>query len=192
MVKVSTKHSIHSINNTFIYSNHNLFETAFNRVKAQEKGCTVFIPHVCNNTDSFGSGFAAQIAEYFPSVKTDYHLLGKNFQKANLGYAQILTVYEEPKYKHKIHVVNMIAQNGIKSPSNPRPLNYCALVKSMAKLSMYINMNTGLLQNTENIEIHAPKFGSGLAGGNWVFISDLIDDIWGKYFVTVYNYPPKK
>jgi hypothetical protein len=189
MVKVFTKNVNY---NTFMYSNNSLFETVFNRVKAQDKGCTVFIPHVCNNIDSFGAGFAAQIAEYFPSVKTDYHLLGKNFLKANLGYAQILTVYEEPKYKHKIHVVNMIAQNGIKSSSNPRPLNYCALVKSMAKLSMFINMNTGFIKQTENVEIHSPKFGSGLAGGNWPFISDLIDDIWGKYFVTVYNYPPKK
>jgi O-acetyl-ADP-ribose deacetylase (regulator of RNase III) len=174
-----------------MYSNNNLFETIFNRVKAQDKGCTVFVPHVCNNIDSFGAGFAAQIANYFPSVKADYHLLGKNFLKANLGYAQILTVYEEPKYKHKIHVVNMIAQNGTKSLSNPRPLNYCALMKSMAKVNMYISMNTGFTKHTENIEIHAPKFGSGLAGGNWSFISDIIDDMWGKYSVTVYNYNPK-
>jgi hypothetical protein len=86
----------------------------------------------------------------------------------------------------------MIAQNGIKNPRNPRPLNYLALTKAMNNLSQYIHMNTGFINKTENIEIHAPKFGSGLAGGNWNFISDLIEDIWGKFFVTIYNYPSKK
>ena len=186
MVKTFNKNQ-----NTFIYTNSNLFESVFSRVKAAEKGATVFIPHICNNIDLFGGGFAAQIAEYFPSVKADYHLLGKNFLRSNLGYAQVLTVYEEPKYKHKINIVNMIAQNGIRSLSNPRPLNYYALTKSMGKVAMYINMNTGFLDKNESIEIHAPKFGSGLAGGNWSFISDLINDIWGKYFVTIYNYNSK-
>ena len=86
----------------------------------------------------------------------------------------------------------MISQNGIRSNDNVRPLNYLALAKSMNSLSQYIHTNTGFLTKSEKIEIHCPKFGAGLAGGNWNFISDLIQDIWGKFFVTVYNYPPKK
>jgi hypothetical protein len=58
----------------------------------------------------------------------------------------------------------------------------------MIQLSQHIHSHTGFLKNNENIEIHAPKFGSGLAGGNWNFISDLIEDIWGKYNVFIYNY----
>jgi len=58
----------------------------------------------------------------------------------------------------------------------------------MATVSNYINMNTGFIHKTENVEIHCPKFGSGLSGGDWNFISDLIDDIWGKYTVFIYNY----
>jgi hypothetical protein len=60
----------------------------------------------------------------------------------------------------------------------------------MVSLAYYIDHNTGFLNKTEKVEIHCPKFGSGLAGGNWAFIEDLIEDIWGKYSVTVYN-PPK-
>jgi hypothetical protein len=82
----------------------------------------------------------------------------------------------------------MIAQNAIKSPNNPRPINYAALVRSMIQLSQHIINNTGFANKTENIEIHAPKFGSGLAGGNWSFISDLIEDIWGKYNVFIHDY----
>ena len=171
-----------------VYSNDNIFEIIKDRVSAGNNGATVFVPHVCNNIDLFGAGFAAQVADKFPSVKADYHMLGKNFLRNNLGYSQILKVFEDPKFRHKLFFVNMIAQNGTISNNNPRPLNYPALVKSMINLQQYIFMNTGFIHKTEKIEIHAPKFGSGLAGGNWNFIQDLIDDVWGKFFVTVYNH----
>ena len=178
----------HISNKNMAVSNQNIFDIIHQRTRADHTGATVFVPHVCNNIDIFGAGFAAQIADRFPSVKADYHMLGKTFLKNNMGYCQIIKVYEEPKYKHKLYIVNMIAQNGTRSQSNPRPLNYYGLVKSMTALSMFINQNTGFVQKTEKVEIHCPKFGSGLAGGNWYFIQDLIDDIWGKYFVTVYQY----
>jgi hypothetical protein len=172
----------------YMLSNQNLFESIRDRVTSGNDGCTVFVPHVCNNIDLFGSGFAAQLAEKYPSVKQDYHLLGKHFLRNNLGYSQILKVHEDNKFRHKLFFVNMISQNGIKGPNNIRPLNYLALVKSMNTLSQYITSKTGFSNKSEKIEIHCPKFGSGLAGGDWNFISDLIDDIWGKYTVFVYNY----
>lgn len=171
-----------------IYSNHDIFTIARERVTAGNNGCTVFIPHVCNNIDLFGAGFAAQVGEKYPTVKADYHLLGKTFLKNNLGYAQVLKVYEDNKHKHKLFFVNMIAQNGTISKNNPRPLNYFALVKAMSGMSQFITNNTGFANGTEKIEIHCPKFGSGLAGGNWNFISDIIEDVWSKYFIIAYNY----
>jgi hypothetical protein len=173
--------------NSFVISNKNIFDVISQRVKGKENGASVFVPHVCNNIDLFGAGFASQVAEYYPVVKTDYHLLGKSFLKNNLGYTQFIKVSEEPQYRHKLFFCNMISQNGIKGFNNPRPLNYLALAQSMNKISQYIFTNTGFIKQNEKIEIHCPKFGSGLAGGNWDFISELIHDIWGKFFVTVYN-----
>lgn len=176
-------HSDHS----YILSNKNIFDIAESRIKAEHNGATVFIPHVCNNIDLFGAGFAAAVSEQYPEVKANYHMLGKNFLKNNLGHSQVIKIKEDAKYKHSLYIVNMIAQNGVKSKNNHRPLNYAALTKSMVQLSQYIHMNTGFTKQTEKIEIHAPKFGSGLAGGNWNFISDLIDDIWNKYTVYIYH-----
>lgn len=164
-----------------------IFANIANRIRAENKGATVIVPHVCNNIDLFGAGFAAQVANNYPEVKANYHMLGKSFLKNNLGHAQIIKVYEEPKYRHKLYFVNMIAQNGIKGPNNIRPLNYAALTKSMVQVSSFIRTNTGFLNKSEQIEIHAPKFGSGLAGGNWHFISDLIEDIWGQYNIFIYT-----
>ena len=39
----------------------------------------------------------------------------------------------------------------------------------------------------DKIEIHCPKFGSGLAGGDWKFIEYLINDIWSRHIVVVYT-----
>jgi len=36
-------------------------------------------------------------------------------------------------------------------------------------------------------QIHAPLFGSGLAGGNWDFIEELINEIWDGYDITVWQ-----
>lgn len=171
----------------YILSNKNIFDGIIQRVSAKENGASVFVPHVCNNIDLFGAGFAAQVAERFPSVKQDYHLLGKTFLQNNFGYCQIIKVFEEPNYRHQLFFVNMIAQNGVRNYANPRPLNYFALGQSMYKLSQYIHKHTGFAQHNDKIEIHCPKFGSGLAGGDWNFVSELIKDIWGKFFVTVYN-----
>ena len=172
----------------FMTVNTNIFESINTIVRSEQHGCSIVLPHVCNNIDLYGAGFAAQVANNFPKAKIDYHLLGKNFLRNNFGYAQIIKVYQEPKYGHCLYVANMIAQNGVIGPKNPRPLNYFALVKAMNTVSSFIVNNTGFISGTEKVQIHCPKFGSGLAGGNWYFISDLIDDIWSKFSVVVYNY----
>lgn len=188
MSKTISNKSGLSYKNEIQYTNKNLFQITRDRVTAGNNGCTVFIPHVCNNIDAFGAGFAAQVAEKYPIVKADYHMLGKTFLRNNMGHAQFIKVFEDPKHRHKLFFVNMIAQNGLINKSNPRPLNYVGLVKSMLSLSNYIQNQTGFSSGQEKVEIHCPKFGSGLAGGNWNFISDLIEDIWSKFFVIVYDY----
>ena len=174
----------------YVGSNNNIFEIIESRISSGNNGATIFVPHVCNNIDLFGAGFAAEVADRYPSVKTNYHLLGKSFLAKNMGYTQILKIKEDSKFHHKLFIANMIAQNGVRSQNNNRPLNYYGLVKSMVSLAYYIDNNTGFLNKTERVEIHCPKFGSGLAGGNWSFIEELMEDIWGKYPITVYN-PPK-
>jgi hypothetical protein len=152
----------------FIHHNHN--------------GCSIIVPHVCNNIDLFGAGFAGAVAKHYPIVKSNYHLLGK---KQVLGYTQFVTVETNKEYGHKLIFANMIAQNGVISHNNPRPLNYGALVRSMMLVNQFIQQN---FDATNPVQIHAPKFGCGLAGGDWGFISDLIKDIWNNIPLFVYSY----
>lgn len=168
----------------YYFSHNDIFATVTNLVKDSSTTDTVLIiPHVCNNIGIFGGGFAKDVSEYFPIVKENFLALGK--KESKLGKVQYVDVYNNNKTKNRIVVANMIAQNGIISNKNIRPLNYGALVYCMNDINYYIN--TLIRSNTENIQIHAPKFGSGLAGGNWLFIQDLIGDIWTDNNVCIYN-----
>jgi hypothetical protein len=145
---------------------------------------TIIVPHVCNNVDVFGGGFTSGIVQHYPIVRDNYHMLGPSFLQKNLGYTQFILAREHKKNNNQIIFANMIAQNGTISPRNKRPLNYLALCRSMLSVSKYIKET---IKSDQSVQIHAPKFGSGLAGGNWSFISDLISDMWGDFQVFIYD-----
>jgi hypothetical protein len=166
----------------FININGDVISSAKNIIKSGNYGCSVIIPHVCNNIDTFGGGFTGDIHKSYPMVKDNYHMLGK---KNVLGYTQYVVADKDDKFKHQLIFANMIAQNGTISAKNPRPLNYLSLVKCMIDIKQYIKQN---FNEDHNVQIHCPKFGSGLAGGNWFFIQELIQDIWGEFSVFVYSY----
>lgn len=161
-----------------------LFDHITQIVKAGNNGSSVIVPHVCNNVNAFGAGFAGALSNRYPIVKENYHLLGSSFLKNNLGYVQFIDVYKDKQYGHKLVFANMIAQNGTISKNNTRPLNYLALTKSMVSVAKYINQN---FDKDNRVQIHAPKFGSGLAGGNWSFIEQLISDIWTNIPIFIYS-----
>lgn len=166
----------------FNYSTQDILKASIDRVKAKERGATILIPHVCNNVNAFGAGFAKAVAEEFPIVKESFHLLAKPI----LGKNQVVPVLKDKQYEHELIFINMIAQNGTVNIKNPRPLNYGALVFCMSEVKSLVKQLKNK-SDTSKIEIHTPKFGSGLAGGNWDFISDLIDDIWSDLAVYVYK-----
>ena len=163
--------------------NKNIFDVIQDRISCGHTGSTVIVPHVCNNINAFGAGFAGQIASRFPIVKDNFHLLGK---KAKLGSTQFVVAKQNKEYQHSIIFANMISQNGLISSLNPRPLNYAALIYSMNEINGYIK-NLKSTTETMNVEIHCPKFGSGLAGGEWNFIENLITDIWKNLLIFIYK-----
>jgi len=176
-----TKKKTYSSN--IIYSKNDLVESSISRINLTNSPTTVLIPHVCNNINLFGAGFAKYIGDKFPIVKENFHLLGN---KSFLGHTQYNGVLNNNLTKTKIIVCNMIAQNGTIGPKNNRPLNYGALVFCMSDIrNKIISLSKNDIEDIK-YEIHAPKFGSGLAGGNWNFIENLIQDIWADIPVYIY------
>lgn len=158
-----------------------LFDYLTDNIYAGNNGTSILVPHVCNNIDLFGGGFAAAVAQHYPIVKENYHMLGNKLAK--LGYVQFIDVAKAANYKHRLIFANMIAQNGIIGKNNNRPLNYLALVKCMVSIKQFLTQNF----SDDPVQIRCPRFGSGLAGGNWLFIQELIKDIWPNWTVNVYS-----
>lgn len=138
----------------------------------------VILPHVCNCRGGFGSGFVVPLQRKYPVVAEKYRsMFPANLGK--LGYNQSVVINQN------LVIINMVAQElGTKT----RPLHYPSLVKCMEEVYEYsINLMTSKTEDNVPM-IHAPMFGSGLAKGNWLFIENLIEDIWcAKHLpVTIY------
>jgi hypothetical protein len=168
-----------------LIKNTDIFSAIKDRISNDQIGSTVIVPHVCNNINLFGAGFANDISHKFPVVKDNFHLLGKT---AKLGQVQNILVSENKKYGYQLYISNMIAQNGIKNSTNPRPLNYGALAYCMNEIRNFAyKLRSSSREEKLSVEIHAPRFGSGLAGGDWDFIALMIEDIWSNIPVYIYN-----
>jgi len=147
------------------------------------------IPHIVNDKGGWGAGFVLALSRKWTQPEKEYRKWfrfghGDGNPKFELGNVQFVSVEKD------IIVANMIAQTlgyTIEECVDPvtymtanisvPPIRYDALKKCLEKVnSMAISMNA---------TIHAPRFGSQLAGGSWSEIEKIINEI---ITVDVYIY----
>jgi len=148
----------------------------FEYVDKIDKKIDIIIPHVCNNNGKFNTGFASILGKKYPEVKVNYEI----------SHAYKMGENQRVKVGNKVFI-NMICQNGEIGRNNSRPLNYFSLARCLAEVRYFIK-NTYNDSDIKTCQIHCPKFGTGSSGGNWNFISDLIEDVWVDLDVFVYSY----
>lgn len=120
------------------------------------------ILHICNNLGKWGRGFVIPLGKKYPKAESEY--LNKSHE---LGDIQIVQCKKD-------YIINMIAQNGIRGHYNPQPLIYMALEKCLENVNNWIdNLDNSII---EKLIVCGPKFGSGLAGGDWNIIESIIKD----------------
>lgn len=143
------------------------------------------IPHCVNNQGGWGKGVVLAISKKWPSPEQKYREWYKtgqyNFNGISIPFqlGQVQFVKVEPK----VVVCNMLAQEGIGLGKDGfHPLRYSALVKAMVRVGI-------LAKKVGGADIHAPKFGAGLAAGRWDFIEELINEIWVREGIntTIYQ-----
>ena len=132
------------------YENGCVFE------KARESKSQVIIPHICNDIGAWGAGFVLAISKHWKKPEKEY----RNLKTRPLGDVQFVEV--EPH----IVIANMISQKGTGFTNGKPPIRYAALKVCLEKVR---NAAISL-----DAEILAPKFGAGLAGGDWKTIEKLI------------------
>lgn len=133
------------------------------------------IAHIVNNKGGFGAGFALAVSKRYPIVKERYkkwyHIGEYKSSKFNLGDIQVIQIDDHLTF------VSMLAQNGYTSKRNPVPLNYETLEKCLMKLNR--------VESTA--EIWMPKIGSGLAGGDWKEIEEMLNYFLKDRVVKVFE-----
>jgi hypothetical protein len=162
----------------------------FQAISAPSPEIQLIIPHVCNDIGAWGAGFVVPLGKRYPIAQNSYHCWhgGQDTDPAKVSYSpdarfrlgrvQIVH-YLESHQDHLVHVCNMIAQHGL-GPG--RVLRYNSLALCMESVAHHVKNYCAKPQ------IHAPAFGSGLAGGNWSFIEELVNDCWidREIPVTIY------
>lgn len=141
----------------------------------------IILPNVCSPMNKFISGFSKELYKHYPEIETTINI---NTPKK---MCSCITVKTNPKTKSQLIVANMYCQT---KNSQKRIINYGQLVLCMYEIK---NIIFDLKHKFPDFstEIHCTKFGIGMAGGNWNFISDLINDIWNNNNVYVYNHTRK-
>lgn len=142
----------------------------------------VVIPHIVNNLGIMGSGFVVGLKNKYPRVEEQYV---KWYGTYGLGLVQFVGASDT------VLVANMFAQDGIGGMSKgdfsrvTKPIKYASLIRCMEEIKDLIDTYP-----SEYI-IAAPKFGSLRSCGSWPFIEELIEEIWGDFSVTIYEYKEK-
>ena len=141
-------------------------------------GVTV-IPHCCNDIGAWGAGFVIPLGQKYPESKTEYLNMFRE-RTVDLGHTQFVSS------NNGVIVVNMIAQKGVgtswEDGKEVPPIRYKALKNCMFDVK-------DQFKELKNIQIKCPMFGSGLAGGDWLKIEEMIYEIWNEFDVTIYYFP---
>lgn len=138
---------------------------------------TRIITHVVNDKLAWASGFVVPLGKNFPLAETWY----KSWKDIRMGQNQYVPISDG-----RIHtyIVNMCAQTLSWQRPRVRDLRYNKLVKCMESVTNFIKLRLA----KETCKIICPKFASGLAGGNWDFVRELIEDCWIKEGIDVTVY----
>ncbi len=148
---------------------------------AEDSGNTVIIPHICNNIGGWGRGFVIALSNTWPQPEEAYRAWAKNVGIYRgldilmpLGDVQFVAV------NNKISVANMIGQHDVRWKNGIPPIRLDAVKRCLVKVR----------DKAKEIgaEIHAPRFGSGLAGASWESIEEIILDVFQESEIPIYIY----
>ena len=135
------------------------------------------IAHVCNDAKKWGKGFVLALSSAYPEAK-------RWFLECDLGLGCLQLVPCEGG----VVVANMVAQRDVfrikdGSRYGCPPLRYPDLYDCMGRVASWAK------EQKKACEIHAPKFGSGLSGGDWRIVELFIKELWADFEVYVYTPP---
>ncbi|MFA5312792.1 MAG: hypothetical protein WC375_05635 [Methanomassiliicoccales archaeon] len=144
-----------------------------------------FVIHCCNDVGGWGSGFVVAISKKWAKPEAEYRKWAKEGMYIDHGQPVdfILGSIQSVKVEPNIVVVNMIGQRDVKPNNKIPPVRYEAIRQCLSKVSE--------LAKKYSASVHAPRFGAGLAGGEWTTIEKIIEETLCKndISITIYDLP---
>ena len=142
-----------------------------------------FILHCCNNLGLWGAGFVMALSRRWSEPEDAYYAQGKRCGGYNLGNVEAVQVEDD------LWVVNMIGQSGVGPNNGIPPIRYKKVRLCLQRVAE-MALDEQYRGPFKSVAIHAPRFGAGLAGGDWRIIEQLIlDELVEKGIaVTVYDF----
>jgi O-acetyl-ADP-ribose deacetylase (regulator of RNase III) len=142
-----------------------------------------FIVHVCNNVGLWGAGFVLALSRRWAEPEEAYYVMGERCNGYSLGNVEAVEVDDD------LWVINMIGQSGVGSNNGIPPIRYKAIrqcLEQVAEMACSVRFR-GVYKA---VAVHAPRFGAGLAGGDWNEIEKIINEtlIAAGVPVTVYDF----
>jgi len=134
------------------------------------------VAHGVNCRGGFGSGIAGQIAKRYPVVRSKYLEKFKN-EGWRLGESQGVFMYDEPS-RHLSVIMNCATQDDYGRDGQL----YCDYDAIFTCITTLYN-TCASLELTPGI----PKIGCGLAGGDWIIVEKIINNIFKKRTIYVYE-----
>jgi O-acetyl-ADP-ribose deacetylase (regulator of RNase III) len=143
-----------------------------------------FIIHVCNDLGLWGSGFVLAVSARWPQPEAAYYRMGERCNGYAQGNIDIVEVDEN------LWVVNMIGQKGVaRRGTTIPPVRYSSIRNALTQVAEAA-LDEQYRGPFKSVAIHCPKFGAGLAGGDWRVIEQIIqEELVDKGLeVTVYEF----
>jgi hypothetical protein len=123
---------------------------------------------------TWGGGFSLAVRQKWPSAQQAFRTWAygdrRNLSLGNLHLAPV---------DETLTIASMVAQRGYGPSTNPR-IRYSALQTCLQRLST--------IAVDQRATVHMPRVGSGLAGGSWSVVSELIDEALCRRGISVFVY----
>jgi O-acetyl-ADP-ribose deacetylase (regulator of RNase III) len=135
------------------------------------------IVHVCNDLGRWGKGFVLALLARWAEPETRYREWSRGGAAVPFALGQVQFVEVEPV----LWVANVLGQHGIRKAGAAPPIRYQAVRAGLTIVAQFAQAH--------NATIHMPRIGTGLAGGDWETISQLIrEELCARDIpVTVYE-----
>ena len=142
-----------------------------------------FIIHCCNDIGAWGAGFVLAISRRWMKPENAYYSMGERCNGYALGNIDLVKVEDD------LWVINMIGQSGVGQGGGGPPIRYKAIRNALEQVAD-IAQDPAYRGPFKAVSIHAPRFGAGLAGGDWNTIEEIINEtlVAAGLEVTVYDF----